>query len=443
VASSAARGIKSQYVRENMNIEFVNDNFSDTVNRGAAFVRRQIREISQAPVSGVIKKMVSFFGLIAAVVIVIIVRLLRPIVLIRFGYLRSNRLGHFTANTEVYLCERDAGLCGPKAIDFFYYSPFICNQQLKKMWDRILHVYPFVRTLDRVNRFLPAGRIHICPFREHPDRDIHGLFDNTKPHLSFTADEERKGQEGLRDLGIPDGAPFVCFHSRSPAYLKKINSITGNRHRDYHSYRDTSVSNLVAAAEELTGRGYYTIRMGAVVEEVIESSNLKIIDYATNGRTEFLDIYLGGKCHFYFGDPDGFCGIPMIFRQPMAIANQAPVEQLPTWASNYLVIFKKLWLKEKKRFLTLREIMESPVRRFNRTEQYEQAGIELIENSPEEIKALAVEMDERLKGTWQSTEEDEQLQQRFWSFFKPGELNGVYLSRIGAEFLRQNRQMLE
>ena len=52
-------------------------------------------------------------------------------------------------------------------------------------------------------------------------------------------------------------------------------------------------------------------------------------------------------------------------------------------------------------------------------------------------------MDERLKGTWQTTEEDEELQQRFWSLFKPSELNQVFLSRIGAEFLRQNRELLD
>ena len=32
-----------------------------------------------------------------------------------------------------------------------------------------------------------------------------------------------------------------------------------------------------------------------------------------------------------------------------------------------------------------------------RSKQYEQLGVELVENSPEEITVLAVEMDERLK----------------------------------------------
>ena len=37
-------------------------------------------------------------------------------------------------------------------------------------------------------------------------------------------------------------------------------------------------------------------------------------------------------------------------------------------------------------------------------------NLELIENTPEEIKAVTIEMDERLNGTWKTTEEDEELQ---------------------------------
>ena len=52
-------------------------------------------------------------------------------------------------------------------------------------------------------------------------------------------------------------------------------------------------------------------------------------------------------------------------------------------------------------------------------------------------------MDERLKGTWQTTEEDEELQQRFWSLFRKSELHGVIKARIGGDFLRQNKDLLE
>lgn len=96
--------------------------------------------------------------------------------------------------------------------------------------------------------------------------------------------------------------------------------------------------------------------------------------------------------------------------------------------------------------MTFRDIFESGVSRFLRTELYDQVGIEVVNNTSEEITALAVEMDERLKGTWQTTEENEELQRRFWKIFKKHanpKLHGEYRARIGANFLKQNRYLLE
>jgi len=111
-----------------------------------------------------------------------------------------------------------------------------------------------------------------------------------------------------------------------------------------------------------------------------------------------------------------------------------------------LIIPKKLWSREERRFLGF---FDRRVVNLYRSEQYEQLGIEPVENIPEEITALAVEMDERLQGTWQTTKEDEELQRRFWSQFRPSivlnpsERQGIIVSRIGAEFLRQNRELLD
>jgi hypothetical protein len=52
-----------------------------------------------------------------------------------------------------------------------------------------------------------------------------------------------------------------------------------------------------------------------------------------------------------------------------------------------------------------------------------------------------MEMEERIKGTWQGTNEDEALQKRFWAIFPPTLLKSPNL-RIGAEFLRQNQHLL-
>ena len=72
-----------------------------------------------------------------------VIRALRPLVTIRFGSLRSERIGHFAGNTEIYLSERDLGMHGSKTHDVFYILPPVCNEQLKRMWERTLNISPF------------------------------------------------------------------------------------------------------------------------------------------------------------------------------------------------------------------------------------------------------------------------------------------------------------
>ena len=92
--------------------------------------------------------------------------------------------------------------------------------------------------------------------------------------------------------------------------------------------------------------------------------------------------------------------------------------------------------------MKVREMLESGAGRFDSYKQYEKNGIELISNTPQEIRDVVDEMEKRLNGTWQDNEDDDELQRRFWTYFKSSDLHGVIRSRIGAKFLRENKDLL-
>ena len=83
------------------------------------------------------------------------------------------------------------------------------------------------------------------------------------------------------------------------------------------------------------------------------------------------------------------------------------------------------------------------------SEKFEQIGVELEENSPEEIRDLVIEMDERLSGRWKDTKEDLLLQKKFWSIFED-RIKRLNLKpthekiklRYGAKFLRENQNWI-
>ena len=91
--------------------------------------------------------------------------------------------------------------------------------------------------------------------------------------------------------------------------------------------------------------------------------------------------------------------------------------------------------------MTFSELLNLSFGGNNTNEIISNAGLELIENRPDEISSVAIEMDERLNGTWKPNKNDEELQNRFWALFGPNKIKSPNL-RIGAEFLRQNQELL-
>ncbi len=386
------------------------------------------------------RRIYKVFLLPPALCAVFILRILRPFLLIRFGELFSNRIGNFATMTELYLLSRKAKKAPQNSFDILYNARPISNIQLKKMWGRALFILPFtnlVQVIIRVNRLLPGASLHEVEIREITDRD--GLRRRFPAQLKFKAKEEEFARRQMRRIGIPEGSSFVCFHVRDEAYLNKL---MPEVNWSYHNYRDASVGNYTLAAEELAKRGYYVVRMGAVVKESLNTENPRIIDYATKYRSDFMDIYLSAKCKFFIGSNAGIDEMPKLFRRPVLYVNFLPLDSAAVLNSANLFIPKKLYSNKLGRLLNFKEILESGAGKLAYSEEYEREGIIPVENAPEEIASAAIEMEERLKGKWQPAQEDEELQHRFWSLFKPGDLRVKITCRIGAMFLRQNRQLL-
>jgi putative glycosyltransferase (TIGR04372 family) len=372
----------------------------------------------------------------------LLVRIIKPFKQVRFGRIINQRLGHYAANTELYLCGYDAGIQPQNTFDIFCHDDtFYCNKQLRKMWIRVnrFRVWDWARYIKQASTYLPGAEDHVIPTT---DRDIHGLYARIPPHVSFTPEEEEMGRQALRKMGIPDGAQFICIHSRDSAYLEETFPYDV---WDYHSYRDSSIDDFIPAAEEMARRGYYVVRMGARVKDPMRTGNRGIIDYANGHRSDFMDIYLAAKCYFYLGDSCGINAVSFIFRRPVATTNFLPMGLVFTWGPNNITIFKKLRSLDEGRMMSFREVLESGADSFDKTSQYASARIEIENNTAEDILKLAVEMDERLKGTWQTDTEDEKLQERLWSIYRKFKTDSPpsITARIGLDFLKSNREFLE
>ena len=400
-----------------------------------------------------------------AIFFVLLIRLISQIFLIRLTQIDIGRIGGVYLG-DWHLSEKKIEQDKGRRLDIFIFekSTTHVNSQWFKMWRNALFWIPgydFWKYVIKFNRKFSGfekyeiDNSHPYPdlkkWQEHIANPTTGCIDknnnrlvsilkNRIPNISFNEEEHKIGHKLFSKLKIQSNEQYICFHARDNTYLDKVKKSTDWK---YHDYRDSNIENYLSAAREMTNRGYFSIRMGAVVKNAINSSNPKIIDYAlSEHRSDFNDIYLGSHCRFFICSDGGISIIPEVFKVPAVYVNWTNITRISTWVQNGLFIFKKFYLKNENRNMAFSEIMNLDFGSNETNEIFKKLNIDLIENSDEEIKAVTIEMDERIKGTWENKDEDEELQNQFWQLFGPDKIKSPDL-RIGSNFLRENKDLIK
>jgi putative glycosyltransferase (TIGR04372 family) len=377
---------------------------------------------------------------------VIFLRLIRPWFLIRLGEFESESIGHFSAPVEIFLSEVDCGFhaLGQRGVDLWYLNKVVANDVLRKKWAHFFRIGPsqILKPMDRLNRFIPGGKAHEVPWRPLSDRtrpwqfcDIHDVLLRTKPHLAFSEDEEVEGLRVLNKMGIEKNDPFICFVARDGAY-----------HNEFHKrydHRNSSIQLLIPATEKLIDLDYKAVRMGAKVNEPLQTTNPSIVDYSTNGmRTEMLDLFIISRCKFILSTGTGLDALAPTFRLPVVFVNCPQFGDFDRMDKSVLFIPKHFWSIDEKRMLTFPEIFKLGAHLYTLQLQFQMAKIELIDNTPEEIIDVTLEMHQRLSGTWVDNSDDEGLQNKLRAIW-PLRPEGLPLqARMGASFLRMYPNLL-
>lgn len=380
---------------------------------------------------------------IFAVPLVLLIRLIRPIFLVRLGMIGIDRIGNVYP-IMYYLSGMHVNGFKKRQFDIFYFSPYsseISNRLWYDLVRRSVYFFPIRRlalAVDKINQLFPKFRDHVIDYR-HPSKNevLECVFKYKEPIFMLTDKEVDFGNNSLRDLGITPQDSFICFHTRDSSYLKSLNT---KKNWTYHDYRDTSITNYLAAVEMyLDYNKCKAVRTGAVVNEGLASENKNIIDYSLSGkRTEFLDVFLGAKCRFFLSTDCGITIVPESFKRPVIYTNWVSIKLLPHYVSNGIIIMKKWYSLKEKRFLLFEEILKiAEPHNIDR----EKLKVKFCDNSSDEIFEAMQEMDARIEGLWESNLEDEELQTVFWNLYGKDIIRSDNM-RIGAKFLRRNKKLL-
>ena len=107
------------------------------------------------------------------------------------------------------------------------------------------------------------------------------------------------------------------------------------------------------------------------------------------------------------------------------------------------MLFKRFQCAETGKVLPYRKVLSDfPVNQLMSSGQWAEEGLNLLDNSPEEIREAALEMHERLDSRWEDRPNDIKLRERYWDMFAPPRHHAESL-QVATTFLRRHPELFE
>ena len=357
----------------------------------------------------------------------------------------------FFANLDCYV---KAGLLGwrqpHKIIMLLPDEVTVSNRCLLEYWGKYITVITDAETIQTLS---PLAKHLEDPINYALTRNDQAFFmsagyvmahkqwdsEQRPPLLTLSNTDYERGWQCLEGLGVPKNSWFVCLHVREPGFK--------DRGSKFDSYRNANIDTYLLAIETIVAHGGWVIRMGDPSMKPLPAMD-RVIDYVhTDARSDWMDVFLSSQCRFFIATSSGLGVIPVIFGVPMVQTNYLPWGIF--WSKNQdLFLPRLLWSINEKRHLTFSEILLSPLSWGISQTFYNNAGVEMLHNTPDEINEIVLEMLMRLDGQLTYSVTDERLQERIRSLTEVcnSSLGAKHLAlncRIGKDFLRKYEALVE
>ena len=338
------------------------------------------------------KKIAKIFLQIPALLVLIVLRILRPVVRVELCIVAFHRFGHLALEPEIYLGELEIraaqrdGRRFPITVQWWSLGPkkLQANRYLATKWKQVIRVLPswWIDALHSVGTKIILLRL------VEPHMSIRGSLnslDRTDAQLELTDTEIAEGMSQLRAIGVNPDKPYACLVVRDGGYYASL----GEKESDGYSFLNFDISTFEQAALSLVQRGYQVVRMGAGSAATFGAGHPSVIDYAnSNLRSEFLDIYIAATCSFAVSTQTGPDAVCLAFRRPVCYIDVTRYSQfffgtkLAWWNP------AELWQGDSR--LTLQDILRGPVFWIKDPNDFIRQGIRQVRSSAERIDHLVM-----------------------------------------------------
>ncbi len=298
-------------------------------------------------------------------------------------------------------------------------DPALTFEQIIALTDEFWHIrfapkqtWMFSKAGARVQQaWAESGR---PPLLRMPDADVERCWD------------------AMAAMGVPRNSWFACLHVREPGFH-------GAWNKKHPATRDADIDTYRLVIDAVVQRGGHVIRMGDSTMKPL-GDRAGAIDYAHGDfKSDMMDIFLCAHCRFFIGTNSGLSMVPPVFGKPCALTNWSPIA-IQNWFPGDLFIPKQIQRRKTGEYLSFEEQFGTPAGWQQFSNYFDDNELRIIDNTPEELRDLVVEMMDRLDGAATYTDEDNRRQAAFAALSI--KYAGYLGSGIGRDFLRRYESAL-
>lgn len=400
------------------------------------FIKKQFKDLKNNPKS-IKTKFEILFNLFTKIVffpfnilIIILIILLKNIILVRIGFLKTAWIGQMIVMGEIFLIKKKNK---PKnSFDILISDKKISNKFVfKKLKERILiinHnfvlVYKIINYLAKKNKYFLK---HIT-FKLDYDGDSNQELDLNDQILKLNESEINRGYEILKKNTKKKYKGIVLYCVRNNYYNKKNYP---NTNWNFLNYRDYNFKDFLPSIDYLMSKGFLVIRFGSLNEKEIKIDNELFIDYSfCKWKSDFMDFFLGHACSFCITTGTGSDEFPKLFRKKIGIIIN-PISHIYD-RKNWTYIFGYFKNIKLNRYLNLSEILEKKFHEVENLYTLDNSFI-LKKNSSNDILELVKEITQKHLNEFDYKKVNFNLQRSFWK-------NYSKISRITYENKKEFRR---
>lgn len=381
-----------------------------------------------------------FIMLVPSLILLLIIKLISKFLLIRFGQMPSDRIGHLALDIELYLCKLQKTKLKKKTKDIFFIPNKyqICNKYLLNIWQKKLTIVKkfFIIPLwiiinSKIFNFFFKN--HLIKHRSiyFPHLDFENLIPNSKQNIFIKIQDQEECQNILKKNNIDINKKFICLHVRDNFYLKKKYP---KKDFQYHDYRDFELSSFEKLCKYFEEKNFLIFRMGNATLKKMNFANNNIIDYSNSSfLSDKMDVYLISKCSIFIGAESGLLSLAQCFRKPSLEILGKPI--VPATHFRTLYCFRNLCKISNEQVVSIKEVISNNLYgKVYDMKVLKSKGYYFKDLSQEEIYQYGIDIYDFYNNNFNFSESENTNQKSFYNNF----LNNIKFCKPYVENLQMN-----